>query len=110
MATLIVFIIFMGFFLLYNTSKKADLNRSFFLEKIAQDNPKPSKITGVLLMLIALAGSILHWGTGSGIFAFFVILMTVGSAVVLIAPLRYVNYKFISGMFLFFLMLEILVG
>lgn len=110
MTSLLCFISLLGFFLLYNTSKKADLSRSFFLERIAQENPKASKIIGLLLTATCLVGSMLYWGTGSGIFAFFVILMTVGSAVVLIAPLRYINYKMVSGLFLFFLVMEILVN
>lgn len=108
MTTLLTFISLLGFFLLYNTSKKAGLSRSFFLEKMAQGNPEMSKIMGLLLLVVALVGSILFWGTGAGIFGFFVILMTVGSAIVLIAPLRYVSYKLVSGMFLFFLLIETL--
>lgn len=109
MTSLLCFISLLGFFLLYNTSKKADLSRSFLLGTIAQENPKISKTIGFLLITTCLVGSILCWGMGSGVFAFFVILMTMGSAVVLIAPLRYVNPKFVTGLFLFFFIVEILV-
>lgn len=110
MISLLCFSAFLGFFLLYNTSKKAVLNRSIWLEKITQDNPKYSTVIGCLLNLAVLIGCIVYWGVGSGIFAFFVILMTAGSTVVLIAPLRYVNYKHVTGLCMFFLVIELLVN
>lgn len=84
------------------------LGSDFFLEKIAQEHPRPSKITGLLLMVIALVGSIVYLGVGAGIFAFFVILMTVGSTIVLLTPLRYIRYKAIPFVFLFAITLELM--
>lgn len=108
MATLLFFNVFFGFFLCYNTSQKAELNRDFMLVKIGQGLPRTNKIIGTLLMLVALIGSILYYGTGAGIFAFLILLMTAGSMIVLIAPLRFVGYKAVSALFLISLILELI--
>lgn len=108
MTTLLFFISLIGFFLLYNTSKKVKLKRSFLLEEIAQKNPKYSKITGMSLISLALIGSILYWGMGAGIFAFFVVLMTVGSAVVLMAPLKYLRHKLVAVLFVVSFIVELI--
>lgn len=108
MATLLFFNVFLGFFLCYNTSKRAELNRDFVLVKIGQGLPRASNIIGILLMTVALIGSILYYGTGAGIFAFLIILMTIGSMVVLIGPLRFIGYKTVSILFLISLILELI--
>jgi hypothetical protein len=108
MTTLIVFISSLGFYLIYNTSQKADLNRSEILEKWAQEHPQASKYIGVFLFAISLILSMIHYGISSGIFSFFVILMTVASMIVLLAPLRYINYKLVSVVFLLSILLEII--
>lgn len=108
MTTLLFFNVFFGFFLCYNTSKRAELNSNFVLVKIGQRLPHASKVIGMLLMAVALAGSILYYGFGSGIFAFFIILMTMGSMIVLLAPLRFVGYKMVSILFLISLTMELI--
>ena len=107
MLTAIVFLSFLGFFLLYNTSKKAELSHMLFLEKWTQARSGAAKAAGLLLLSLALAGSVNYWGTGAGIFSFLVILMTIGSCVVLIAPLRYLNYKAVTIIFLIGIVAEI---
>ncbi|WP_017731124.1 hypothetical protein [Nafulsella turpanensis] len=107
MLTAILFFSFLGFFLLYNTSKKAELSRSFFLEKWVEARPKTGKAVALLLLTAALAGSIYHWGTGGGFFSFLVILMTIASCTVLIAPLRYINYKGVAVILLVCMVAEI---
>ncbi len=84
------------------------LNRAFLLEQLAQDNPLASKATGALLLLLSLAGSMLYWGVSSGIFAFLVVLTTVGSLVILLAPLRYLSYKLIALCFIASLIVELI--
>lgn len=108
MVTFIVILSSLGFYMLYNTSKRADLSRSFFIELWVQDNPKAGKAMGLSLNFIALVISLFYFGIGSGIFLFFVILMTVASLVVLIAPLRYVNYRIVSFIFLMSFLIELI--
>lgn len=108
MITLLFFLMLSGFFLFYNTSKRAVLNRSFLLENLAQDNPVISRAAGAFLLLAALAGSMLYWGFSAGIFAFLIVLMTVGSLVILLAPLRYLSYTWIAFFFLLSLTAELI--
>lgn len=108
MTVLLILISLLGFFLCYSTSKKATLNHNFLLEKIAQDNPEISKGIGVLLLLIAMGGSIWYWGIAAGIFGFFVILMTVGSTIILVAPLKYIGYKWVAGLFIIAFIVELI--
>ena len=108
MTTHIVFLVFIAFFLLYNTSKKAELNRAFLVEKWAQDHITASKVVGLGLLLGALAMCVVYFGIGSGTFGFFVILMTVGSCVVLFAPLRYVKVWVLSSAFLLSFLFELI--
>lgn len=108
MTTLLVFLVFIAFFLLYNTSKKAELNRKFLLEKWAQDHVQTSKVIGLCILSGALAMCVVYFGIGSGIFGFFVILMTVASCVVLFAPLRYVKAWVLSSLFLLSFLLELI--
>jgi hypothetical protein len=89
MVTLLILLLFIAFFLLYNTSKKAELSRNSFPERWAQDHALASKIIGLLVLFIGLGLCLSHFGIGPGIFGFFVILMTIASCVVLFAPLRY---------------------
>lgn len=110
MITLIVLVISLGFFLLYNTSEKAVLGRFSLLEKWAQDHPRPGKYGGLLLCAIAMAASITYFGTGAGIFSFFVILMTVASLVILLAPLRYIHHKALIILFSLSLTIEVILS
>src|SRR5690606_18341393 len=106
MVTFILFISSLGFFLLYNTSKKIELSQSLFIERWAQNRLTTGKVTGWLLFTIALIISIIYFGVGVGIFLFTVVLMTVASLIVLLAPLKYLSYKTLSVLFIFSLTIE----
>lgn len=108
MVTLVVIITFLGFFILYNTSEKAVLSHSFFLEKWVQDHPLQGKYLGYALLLIGLTISIPLFGVGSGIFLYLIILMTVASATILLAPLRYLTYRSLSLIFFISIVVELI--
>lgn len=108
MITLIIALSFLGFYSLYNGTQKVDLRRSLLIEIWLQDNPMAAKAVGLSLNFVALIASTLYYGAGSGIFLYFVVLMTVGSLVVLIAPLRFVDYKMVATVFIFSLFIEII--
>ncbi|MGS2741186.1 hypothetical protein [Sinomicrobium sp. M5D2P17] len=93
MTSLVVAITFLGFYALYNTSKRAMLSRSLKIEKWMQVHGRESKAVGLSLLFIALVLSVFHYGIGAGIFAFFVILMTLGSLIVIVTPLRFMRYQ-----------------
>ena len=106
MMTLIIALSFLGFYSLYNGSQKADLRQSLLVEIWLQDKPVIAKAVGLSLNFVALITSMWAYGAGSGIFLFFVVLMTVGSLVVLIAPLKFVDYKMVAALFIFSLFIE----
>ena len=108
MITLIAALSFIGFYALYTTSKKADIQRVLFVEFRLQNNPTVAKAIGLSINFVALIISMAYMGVASGTFLFFVILMTVGSLVVLIAPLRYVAYQTVSVLFLLALFIELI--
>ncbi|MBC9795972.1 hypothetical protein [Sinomicrobium weinanense] len=93
MTTLITLISFLGFYAHYQASKKALLSRTLRVEQWMQANRKQSRVVGLLFLLMAVVLSVFYYGFGAGVFAFFVILMTVGSLIVLLAPLRFVGYR-----------------
>ena len=91
MVSLSVILALIGFYMLYSTSKRAKLILQYDFQKWITENQKSGKIIGLSLIIVSLLISILSLGFGSGIFSFLVILMTMGSLVVLISPLRFFN-------------------
>lgn len=96
MATGITLFIFIGFYLLYGTSQKMAMAGNLGLEKWIGGHARISKYTGLALLIISLGLSCLYWGTASGTFTYFVILMTIASLVILLAPLRILNPRFLT--------------
>ena len=91
MITLISSLSLLGFYMFYSTSKRAPLTHKFRFQKWLNNNVKISKYIATCIFLISLIFCIFFLGLGAGIFSFIVILMTVGSLVVLIMPLRFIN-------------------
>lgn len=90
----------MAFYLLYGTSKKISAIRVLGMEKWSAEHRKTSKLVSLALMMLSLGLSWHYWGLGSGTFAFFILLMTVISLVVMLAPLCVLNYRFLGILFL----------
>ncbi|MBO0329125.1 hypothetical protein [[Muricauda] lutisoli] len=100
MVTLISLLTFIAFYLLYGTSKKMAFVGELGSEKWAGEYKKIAQLTGLALMIFSLGLSCFYWGLGSGTFSFLVLLMTVASLVILLAPLRFLNYRFLGILFL----------
>ncbi|MEH6657339.1 DUF3325 family protein [Leeuwenhoekiella marinoflava] len=81
----------LGFYMVYSTSKRAKLALEYKLQKWAKENEHIGKFLGIGLLLISLICSITALGIGAGVFSFLVIVMTSGSLVVLLSPLRFFN-------------------
>ncbi len=64
-------------------------------EQSINHHKKSSTYVGLALMFLSLGLSCFYWGIGAGTFTFFIILMTVASLVILLAPLRLLNYTFL---------------
>ncbi|EAR12940.1 hypothetical protein PI23P_09940 [Polaribacter irgensii 23-P] len=86
MPILAFLILFLGFYALYNTSKKVVLQKNNLVLWI-QKHVLISKITGMFCLSISFYLYRVHYGFRSGICIALVALMVVGSLVVLLFPL-----------------------
>ncbi|WP_186755033.1 DUF3325 family protein [Echinicola salinicaeni] len=108
MITLAALLAFTGFFCFYNTSKRQKLSQSLGIEVWLQQNPNRAKYLGGAQFLIALLLCLAAAGFGAGIFSFFILLMTAGSLVVVLAPIRFLNYKILTLIFVLSLIFELI--
>lgn len=105
MITISILLIFFGSFVLYNTSSKVVLQHTFSLEKWIQSNTKLAKNIGLSIIILAMIPCIFSFGKTSGILYWFLLLSTVLSLIVILYPLKKINYK---HLFIFFALLFIL--
>ncbi len=108
MVTCISLLVFVAFYLLYSTSKKMAGVGVMGFEKWVVDHHSASQYVGLALLIISLGLSIWLWGLGSGVFTFIILLMTVASLIILLAPLRLVSYKSVGITLVFFLICELI--
>ncbi|MGY5353721.1 hypothetical protein [Wenyingzhuangia sp. IMCC45467] len=101
MLTLICCIAFFGFYVLYHTSKRADLTQKYFLQEWIHQHSTISKPLGLFFLVLGLVLSVLYMGYGTGIFSYIVTLMTLLSFIVLISPLRLFKMYLLYLPFLF---------
>lgn len=92
MVTLAVSLTFIGFFLTYNTSKRAILVDGP-IRKWAKKNPGNTNIIGILFLITGLVSTIYTLGWTAGIFSYLVVLMTLASLTVLVSPLHFFSLK-----------------
>jgi hypothetical protein len=95
MYTLFIVVAALGFFMLYNTSRKAKLSTSGSLEKWMQAHHKPAKITGLFLIILSIIAMVVKQGVGVGMLTSFTLLMATGCIIVAVAPLHYFRLKHI---------------
>jgi hypothetical protein len=99
--SLVAFLVSSGFYSLYAASvRTVAANRMIHRRTVAQ-------AMGLGLMLIALALAISTEGLGAGIFTFFIILMTLGSLIILLAPLNWLDYRSVGPAFSLMVICEI---
>ena len=92
MITMASLIVFLAFYTLYYTSKKAVLSYDSGFEKWMQKNPKQTKIIGLSLLLSAYGFWLFTQSLGCGTLMFFIQLMVIGSLIVLLAPLKKISH------------------
>ncbi|WP_236977301.1 hypothetical protein [Membranihabitans maritimus] len=109
MISFTICITFLGFFVLYNTSKRAKLSSQLQLETWVQRHAQLSKKIGSGMLITGLVSGVLAFGFASGIFSYLVILMTIASLIVLVAPLRFLNYHIIILIGISSILLEIFI-
>ena len=76
------------------------------IENWCQKKSKVANSLGYVLLLFACSLTIYHFGWGSGIFTFSVILMTIASLVILLQPLHLITYKTLIPTVLFIFLIE----
>ncbi|MBS7254983.1 hypothetical protein [Flavobacterium branchiicola] len=106
MITIASLAVFLAFYTLYYTSKRAALSYDLGFEKWMQKNPKQTKITGLLLLLLAYSLWLFTLSLGCGTLMFFVQLMTIGSLIIILTPLKKVNSKLLLAILIFAAILE----
>jgi len=90
----------------YYTSKRAVLSYDYSFEKWMNNNPKQTKITALIFLLLAYSLWLFSKATGSGTLLFFIQLMTIGSLIILLKPLKVINPKVITVLFILVGLLE----
>ncbi|OOV19648.1 hypothetical protein [Flavobacterium sp. LM4] len=106
MITTASLIVFLAFYTLYYTSKKAVLSYDLGFEKWMQKNPKQTKITGLVLLLTAYGFWLFTKSLGCGTLLFFIQLMAVGSLIVVLTPLKKISRSSLLILFIIIGLLE----
>lgn len=99
---------FLGFFMLYNTSRKAKLSATGTFEKWLQQHVTFARATGLLLIVWGFILLALKQGVAVGIITAFVLLMAAGSLIVMIAPFHYLKLKHVAALIVACSILEFL--
>lgn len=107
MITIASLIVFLAFYSLYYTSKRAVLSYDLGFEKWMKENPKQTKIIGLGLLISAYAMWLFTQSLGCGTLMFFIQLMTVGSLIIILNPLKKVNSKALLALLIFIALLEL---
>ena len=108
MISTILLILFLSFYVLYNTSKKVAIYPHLKIENLVQQHSKIAKLIGLVFLLITLYLMIQILGGASGTLIFFIALMTIGSIIILLAPLKYITYKNLALFFVLSICIEFL--
>ncbi|MBX3255827.1 MAG: hypothetical protein KF862_16960 [Chitinophagaceae bacterium] len=106
--TLSVFSCFLGFFMMYNTSRKAKLSVKGSFEKWLQRNRGAAKTTGILLIVIPFVVLPLKDGAGVGTLTAFLLLMTAACLIVTVTPFHYLRFRHIIALVGTSFLLEVL--
>lgn len=92
MNTLAFTLMLTGFWCCYHTSERAEPRRRWRPEKWLAGHRTYGNLLGTGLFLISVVLCMFWFGPGAGSFAFLVMLMTVASLVILLAPLKCTGY------------------
>lgn len=106
MITIASLLVFISFYMFYYTSKRAVLSYDYGIEKWMNNNPKETKISGLVLLLCSYSLWLISKSLGSGTLFFFIQLMTIGSLIVILSPLKVLNSKIVAILFVLAGLLE----
>ncbi|EWH13536.1 hypothetical protein KLA_09329 [Cellulophaga geojensis KL-A] len=104
--TVLILVTTLACLLHYSTSKRAVITKEFKLLFWLHNKQKSVKIAAIVLFLFGLFLAIYTFGLGAGFIIFTILLMLSWSLIVLLAPLKIVNYKLLTLLFLVAFLLE----
>lgn len=107
MITIAGLFVFISFYMFYYTSRKALLSYDYGFEKWMNNNPGPTKISGLAVLLLAYSLLLFTKALGTGTLLFFIQLMTIGSLIVILSPLKVINSKAVAILFIVSALIEI---
>ncbi|MFH7014068.1 hypothetical protein ACHRV5_19605 [Flavobacterium sp. FlaQc-52] len=107
MITIASLFVFISFYMFYYTSKRAALSYNYSFEKWMNNNPKQTKITGLIFLLSAYTLWLFTKALCSGTLLFLIQLMTIGSLIIILSPLKIINSKTIAVLFILTGVIEI---
>ncbi len=109
MYTLSALCCFLGFYSLYNTSKKASLHRDYQIEIWLQKNKKSAQLIAIFFLIASLLILIAIDSYQAGTFSFIVLLTAIASLVVIFSPLKIVKGPHLVFMISFLIVSEFLI-
>ncbi|MBK0369399.1 hypothetical protein [Flavobacterium agrisoli] len=106
MVTIASLLVFIAFYAYYNTSKRAPLHEGTNVEQWLRSKPKQARRIALCFLVLSFTLLLSQKAIGSSSLIFMIQLMTIGSLVVVLAPLKVINPKIIAGVFTLSLFLE----
>ncbi len=109
MVSIATFIVFISFYLFYNTSKKTLKYNFYKLDSCIDENILLTKIIATILLIISIVLNIYLYGFGAGSLLFFILFMTIGSLIIIATPLKLISYKSVLYIFMASLLSELFI-
>jgi hypothetical protein len=109
MISTLYLILLIAFQLWYWTSSQVKYAYTSSYVLTVKKNPERYRIVGGVLLVIAAALFVIRMGWMSGLSAWLVGLMGVGSLVVMLAPHHYLRPRTVIGLYILFLILELFI-
>jgi hypothetical protein len=108
MVSLLALFVFIGFYFWYAGSERVKPDGVLGVESLIRKHSYIGKTVGTAFLILSCSLSVLYLGFGAGIFTFFILLMTLGSLIILLAPLGLLNYKTLLPVLALMLFVEII--
>jgi len=109
MYTIAALCCFLGFYSLFNTSKKATLSHNYSIQIWLQHHIRLARLIGLALIIVSLFIFISLDGIEACTFGFLVLLMALASAVVILSPLKLLKWIHLLFIVAFLLVSEFLI-
>lgn len=109
MYTIFFAIVALAFFMLYNTSKKVKFDKQCNLTNWIRNNKQTARITAYSLLSLTLIGEIMYEGLGVGSLTFFIYIMFIGPAIMVVYPTLPTKPSYVAGLLGISLIVETLI-